>query len=99
MKKASWTLPPNRYERAMSCRLPGGRAENYKQLEAMRKDVMFCMTIAATDPYLSQAAWSDNEIQKVADRLKKIRVQRARALRDAQARGWRFVYRDEANAI
>lgn len=83
----------NRYDQSLTGRLPKGVAENFNQLEAIRQDIMFVLTINTTNPYLDKASVvaTDDGIQNLADRLKKVWVRRAEALCDARNRGWNEV--------
>jgi hypothetical protein len=89
MKTRRRTPTMNKYDHALTCRLPRGVASNFNRLEAMRKDIFLLLTIATTNPYLDDTHWNDNEIQQAADRLKAIWIRRAQALKDARAKGWR----------
>jgi hypothetical protein len=85
-------LKPHSWDQALIGPLPSGKASNFNQLEAMRKTIFEFLSCMTTDPYVDNSGWTENEIQRAADRLKKIRVRRARAMQDARAKGWRFVY-------
>lgn len=80
------------WDHALIGPLPSGKASNFNQLEAMRKTIFEFLSCMSTDPYLDSSGWTENEIQRAADRLKEIRVRRARAMQDARAKGWQFVY-------
>ena len=83
------------WDDALDCPLPSGEAPHFNQLEALRRalfDFLRCMT---TDPFMDDPVWVENEIQRGADRLKEIRVRRARALKDARSKGGRVVYGKE----
>ncbi len=85
------------WDYALTRPLPSGKAPNFNRLEAMRTAILDFLEGITTGPYLDNPGWAENEIQRAADRLKQIRLRRAEAIEDARAKGWLFIYGEQAS--
>lgn len=98
MKKSSPNREKDRWEHALTRPL---RGLPFEMIELMRADLFEYLDVLTTTPYSDRRSCAElaSRIQKVANRLRKITLYRARALRAATKAGrveWRFPSRAEA---
>jgi hypothetical protein len=99
MKKRYPSRQDDRWEHALI--RPLTRKTKFEVIELMRADLFEYLDVLTTDPYDDKKGrvWLNNEIQRVADRLKKLTPIRAKALGDAlEARRIEFAWLSESEA-